>query len=173
MNKRKFKYLLCIGLLSVILWSGKAEATLEGQGSIVSEEVMQMNEDTEFLESQVQELSESIQDQNRIHTTKRKDQIKSKGTINFENGKVCLKAEDLMYLADEIDQLESRYKSNLIEALNQIGIYFRKDGTHVYDSQQNEIHTEELKVSISLGSILQGIIWADGNLRFWGKCYPD
>lgn len=159
MNKRKFRCILCVGLLGVILWSEKAEAALEGQGNLAAEEqIMQMNGDRQLLENQIKELSDSIYEKNIIHTTKRKDMIKSKGNISFENAKVFLRAQDLIYLADEIDKLESAYKSNLIEALNQIGTYFRKDGTHSYDSAQNEINTEELKKSISLGSILQGMI---------------
>ena len=160
MNKIKFKYLLCAGLLGILMCSSKAEATLEGQGTLKSEEIIQLNEDKETLETEIQALTDSVSGNQIIQTSKRKELIKSKGNINFDHGKVMIKAEDLVYLANEIDQLETGYKSNLIDALNQIGIYFRKDGSFTYNSNRNEIDTEELKTSISLGSILQGIMFS-------------
>lgn len=88
----------------------------------------------------------------------RRNEIKSKGNIKFENGEVFVTASDLFYLADEIDVLESTYKCNLIDALNSIGTYFKNDGAITYESSQNEINTEELKTNLSFGNIKQGIL---------------
>lgn len=89
---------------------------------------------------------------------KRKEQIVSTGNFKFENGNVYITASDFLYLADEIDRLESTYKCNLIDALNNIGTYFKADGSITYDSSKNEIHSEEAKTSISFGNIKQGIL---------------
>lgn len=88
----------------------------------------------------------------------RRDEIKSKGNLKFENGEVFVTSSDLLYLADEIDALESSYKCNLVDALNVIGTYFKNDGSITYDSNQNEVNNTELKTNLSFGSIKQGIL---------------
>ena len=58
----------------------------------------------------------------------RKNNMQSKGKIEYEQGKVRIDSADLRYLADEIDSLETVCKSTTIDALNAIGTYFRNDG---------------------------------------------
>lgn len=143
------------------------ESSLEGQGNVkgLEEQIKNMNEDYVLLENEIknaleecnsmsntEELEESVQNLNR------RSGILSKGRIQFENGEVCVTAADFIYLADEIDVLESTYKCSLVDSLNVIGTYFRNDGTVIHDSSQNEVHSGELKTRISFGAILQGIL---------------
>ena len=88
----------------------------------------------------------------------RRNKIKSSGNIKFENGEVYVTAEDFIYLADEIDHLESTYKCNLVDALNAIGTYFKSDGTITQDSGQNEVTSDELKTNLSFGDLKRGIL---------------
>lgn len=88
----------------------------------------------------------------------RRDYIKSKGKIDFNNGKVVMDSADLLYLADQVDELESTYKVTVIDALNEIGTYFRNDGSVVADARVNEVDTKEEKENLSLGNIREGIL---------------
>lgn len=88
----------------------------------------------------------------------RKNNIQSKGKIEYEQGLVVLDSADLRYLADEVDALEVTYKATAIDALNTIGTYFRNDGNLTYDLGGNEVDTEEEKANLSFGSIKNGIL---------------
>ena len=76
----------------------------------------------------------------------RKENIQSKGNISYEEGKIFFSAQDFQYLAGEIDNLEKRYKVNLIDGLNKIGTYFKIDGSTVYNEKDNEVKEEEQKI---------------------------
>ena len=88
----------------------------------------------------------------------RKDNIKSKGKIDFDNGTVVMDSKDLVYLAEQVDELESTYKVTVIDALNGIGTFFRSDGSTVPDVSGNEVDTEEEKRNLSFGNIKEGIL---------------
>lgn len=88
----------------------------------------------------------------------RKDNIKSKGKIDFDNGTVVMDSKDLVYLAEQVDELESTYKVAVIDALNGIGTFFRSDGSTVPDVSGNEVDTEEEKRNLSFGNIKEGIL---------------
>lgn len=88
----------------------------------------------------------------------RRDGILSKGNITFEQGKVFITSEDFRYLADKIDALEKTYKTTLIDTLNQMNIYFRNDGSVVYDGNFNEVDSEEEKGTFSFEYIKNGIL---------------
>ena len=91
-------------------------------------------------------------------TIARRNNIQSKGKIEYEQGKVLIDSSDLRNLADEVDSLETTYKATTIEALNAIGTYFRNDGNLTHDLTGNEVDTEEEKASLSFGSIKNGIL---------------
>lgn len=88
----------------------------------------------------------------------RRGYIKSKGKIDFDNGSMVIDSADLMYLAEQVDELESTYKISVIDALNGIGTYFKNDGSVVTDVETNEVDTEEEKKSLSFGNIKEGIL---------------
>ena len=88
----------------------------------------------------------------------RREHIKSKGKLDFENGSVVIDSADLLYLADQVDELESTYKITVIDALNEIGTYFKNDGSTSVDVTVNEVDTEEEKKNLSFGNIKEGIL---------------
>ena len=88
----------------------------------------------------------------------RRDYIKSKGKIDFNNGAVVMDSADLLYLADQVDELEHTYKVTVVDALNSIGTYFKNDGSPVNDAGANEADSKEEKESLSFGSIKDGIL---------------
>lgn len=82
----------------------------------------------------------------------------SKGSINYENGKVFFSAKDLFYLAEEMDKLENLYKGESVDALAAIGTYFKNDGSVVHSEGLKEVDTETEKAALSFGSIKGGIL---------------
>ena len=160
MNKKKIVMGIIIMIFATSLPVYGDESYVTSQGNItgLEEEVYQLEEDYNLLENEILELNQSVSGSTIVKNKSRKSLIESKGNISFENGKVYFSAKDLVSLAEEIDNLENSYKCNLVDALNQIGTYFKKDGTIVYDSSQNEVEQDEVKRAISLGCIKQGII---------------
>ncbi len=59
----------------------------------------------------------------------RAGRIRSKGIINYADGRVVIDSGDLIRLAEEIDTLEDTYKTAVLKALNGIGTYLREDGS--------------------------------------------
>lgn len=116
-------------------------------------------EDYQYLEQEIENLILEQEDTEKIQIPvfTRREKIQSKGTLNFDKGKLQFAAADLYFLADEIDTLEGTYKCSLVEALNGIGTYFKTDGTIVYDASQSETDTEEKKIAVTLGKIAEGI----------------
>lgn len=88
----------------------------------------------------------------------RKDYLKSKGKIDFENGKVVLDSGDLVYLADQIDELESTCKVTMAEALKEIGTYFCKDGSLTNDEASSDVNSKEEMAKLSFENIKEGIL---------------
>lgn len=71
----------------------------------------------------------------------RKSMLHSIGAIHFSNdeGSILIDSADLVTLADEIDTLESVYKSTTLSALNDINIYIKDDGTITHQQPENQI----------------------------------
>lgn len=89
--------------------------------------------------------------------TGRKDYIKSKGVIDYANGTVVIDSSDLIYLADEIDDLESEYKKKTVAALNSIGTYFQIDGSVTYKKEEETLPAE-FATNLSFQNIYEGLI---------------
>ena len=161
MNKKRICFFICLILLSVSIPVYGQEAILQTEGNVagIKEQINQGKTDYLYLEKECQNLIKEAEIETKIsvQNLKRRNEICSKGNIEFENGEVYFTASDLIYLADEIDSLENTYKSGLIDSLNKVGTFFKKDGTITYNSNENEIISEELKKEVSLGSIKQGI----------------
>lgn len=87
----------------------------------------------------------------------RKDHIKSRGVIDYANGKVLIDSADLTYLANEIDELESSYKTNMASALNEVGTYFRADGSAVHNREEETLPSEYAS-ELSFNSLYEGIL---------------
>lgn len=123
------------------------------------------SEDTVYLENEINTLlADGIG---------RRDSIKSKGKIDFDNGTVVLDSADLLYLAEQVDDLESTYKVNIVDALNRIGTYFRNDGSIVVDASVNEVDTEEEKKNLSFGNMKEGILQSQSVVSISGVQAAD
>ncbi|MCH5254401.1 MAG: hypothetical protein J1F41_05700 [Lachnospiraceae bacterium] len=89
--------------------------------------------------------------------TGRKDQIRSKGIIDYANKTVVIDSKDLTYLAEEIDDLESSYKINMASALSEIGTYFKTDGSAVHNRTEETIIPDNA-ASLTFISLYEGIL---------------
>ena len=90
-------------------------------------------------------------------TEKRSANIKSKGIIDFENGAAVIDFSDLNYLADEIDLLEDTYKSETVNALSQVSMYFNMDGSTTHDQNESNLALENADI-LPFKAITDGII---------------
>lgn len=113
----------------------------------------------------------------------RRNNIKSVGNIDvqIDHKTIYIAASDLVYLADEIDNLENTYKITTVDALNAIGTYFKSDGSFVHNRGLNEVDTPGEKAALPFGKIRDGILNSqsvsslsqtqatdkDGNLLFY------
>lgn len=159
MNKKFLTLISIVIVFGISLPVYGVETSLEESGNMKAfeDKIINIKSDYRFIESEVMGLEDSISENTLIPHINRKKEIKSKGNIRFEDGKFYFTAKDLEYLADEIDGLEDSYKCNLVDALNSIGTYFTKEGTITNDSSQNGTAPREVKTTISLGLIRQGI----------------
>ncbi len=87
----------------------------------------------------------------------RKDNIRSKGTIDYAKGTVVINASDLTYLADEIDDLEASYKINTLKALNDIGTYFKADGSVTHNGEEGNVSSQNAE-DLSFANLCEGIL---------------
>ena len=83
----------------------------------------------------------------------RRNAIKSRGIIDYDNGKVVIDPADLGILADETDRLEITYKTGIRETLTKIGVYVQQDGNVSHDNK-----TDVDAQRISFGSLVKGIL---------------
>lgn len=83
--------------------------------------------------------------------------IKSKGIFDFKHGEAVFDASDLTYLADEIDLLEITYKTETVEALNQMGTFFTEDKETTHDTDETSILPESADV-LSFSDLRDGIL---------------
>ena len=90
-------------------------------------------------------------------TGRRASNIKSNGNFDFNNGKVTIYSSDLIFLADEIDLLEDTYKTGVAEALDQIGTYFKSDGTSTHNRNESTVAPSDA-ASLPFGAIREGIV---------------
>ena len=77
---------------------------------------------------------------------KRAANIKSRGVFDYQHGTALMDASDLTYLANEIDLLEDTYKKETVDALNQVGTYFKPDGTTTIDPAEGTLQAEDANV---------------------------
>lgn len=90
-------------------------------------------------------------------TERRASNIKSNGNFDFDNGKVTFYSSDLIFLADEIDLLEDTYKTGVAEALDQIGTYFKSDGTSTHNRNESAVAPSDA-ANLPFGAIREGIV---------------
>ena len=79
--------------------------------------------------------------------------IISRGMINYDNGKVVINSSDLVTLANEMDELETRYKTDITNALTQIGTYIHQDGSISHEDVMDIVPQQ-----IVLRDLINGIL---------------
>ncbi len=82
----------------------------------------------------------------------RRQRLISRGAVSYGGGRVVIDAADLAMLADETDRLELSFKTDLFQALAQIGTYIRTDGGLSHDAR-----TEEDPTQIAFRDLVNGI----------------
>lgn len=88
----------------------------------------------------------------------RRKRIASKGVVDYSNSTVVLDSSDLIYLADEIDDLERAYKSSTVEALNQIGtFYVSTDGDISHECDDNNV-SPDMAAELLFSDLYHGIV---------------
>lgn len=111
-------------------------AQTQSKGNLVMEgtEIDICTADIETLQSDMEALIGEVPEAVNVSfgSVSRKDKLRSKGTIDYGDGTVVIHSADLTYLADEIDILESSYKTNTVTALHNIGTYFNGEGSITY-----------------------------------------
>lgn len=66
---------------------------------------------------------------------RRRDGISSRGAVNYDHGKVIIDSADLITLADETDILEASFKTDITDALAEMGTYIQQDGSISHDGR--------------------------------------
>ena len=168
MRKRNMKKIV-MTLATVVVVAGAAVSNVipvfaepgeeVGSSIVVDEgEVVLDSTDTDVLQDEWNVLYNEVPDISRIPAEglTRKNSLKSKGTINYNDGTVLIRAADFAYLADEIDTLEYLYKVNVKNALNSINTYFSADGTIVRGSDMANVQ-EESALNLSFDKLYEGI----------------
>ena len=86
----------------------------------------------------------------------RRSLITSHGAVEFtsEEGSILIDSEDLYTLADEIDDLETSYKSKTTEALNTINTYIRSDGTITHNKEDADNQMEQPSFGLLANAII-------------------
>lgn len=90
-------------------------------------------------------------------TAGRQKNIRSSGNLNFQPGTdnskyVYFESNDLIKLANEIDDLEYKYKSEILNRLNAIGTFFDINGDYTHENN----HTENPN-SLKYNQLMDGI----------------
>lgn len=152
-----------------------AAEILKSRGNVIVENagtdsVVLYSSDIEYLQEELDGLFAELPDnggnENTNHIAEgeyaesdmqRRYDIGSRGIIDYENSKIVIDSSDLTYLADEIDGLELSYKTNTLHALNEIGTYFKPDGTATYNREEGTF-TSENAGDLSFGNLFEGIL---------------
>lgn len=144
-----------LDVIPVLAESGKKSsgnfAVEEGNSIVNSTDIGTLQEELNMLYKEVPDMPQ-ISDGKMT----RRNRLKSKGRIDYENGKVVICADDFVYLADEIDILEIIYKAIIVKGLNGIGTYFTKDGLVVHEQEDN--CPDDLALKLSLARLYDGIL---------------
>lgn len=95
-----------------------------------------------------------IGDTARASSGHRSDGLVSRGTINYDHGKIVIDANDLFKIANGIDKIENRYKCEIAEALAEIKTYIRPDGGISHDGE-TDIDPRQIIFSNLAAAVLQ------------------
>lgn len=161
---------LTIILTAVIISIGMEVATLpalansdieiNSTGSLILEggDVLFDSEDIKDMRTQVNALSDDLSEEAYASPKEGtlKNDLNSKGIINYDSGKVIFDSSDLIKLANGIDNLRTCYQSKVVEYLNSIHTYYKADGT-VTHVEADAISSDDAS-NLTFGQICNGIL---------------
>lgn len=124
----------------------------DGDVAFYSADIEELNADVTDLSTELPAASYAKEQDKTL-----KNDIKSKGIINYDSGKVIFNSGDLIKLADGIADLNVGYKSEAVRALNKIGTYFKDDGSVTYDENSGVVSPENAS-KLSFSNICTGIL---------------
>ena len=169
MSKRNMKKIV-MAIMTAVVAAGAAvsnsipvfaEPGEESGNSIVVDEgdIVLDTTDINMLQEELDSLETELPDTSKLpyYGIARKNRLNSKGIIDYENGTVVIDSSDFVYLADEIDMLESAYKVNTVSALHAIGTSFLSDGSISHETGDEGISGEEA-ARLSFDTIISGIL---------------
>ena len=135
--------LVCGSLTRISAYANSDSMESRGNFILSSEELSIRASDMDNLQSAVQGLYDELPSVIGIKASAagriRRDDIQSKGIINYGNGAVVLDSADFYLLVDEVNDLESQYKANVAAALKGIRTYFKSDGSIVHEQEEDTL----------------------------------
>lgn len=164
--KKRLTIILAIVIISIGMTAVKLPALansdieINSTGSLTLEggDVSFDAKDIEDMKTQVNALSNDLPDGDFASSKEGslKNDLNSKGIINYDSGKVIFDASDLIKLANGIDKLKTCYQSEVVKNLKSIHTYFKADGTvtHV----ESEAISSDDASNLTFGQICNGIL---------------
>lgn len=153
--------LICGNFTKISAYADYDSAISRGNFKLSGEELLLCTVDMDSLHMEVHDLYGELPPVIEIDASAagkaRRDDIRSKGVVNYGNGTVVLDSSDFIRLANEIDDLESKYKAKVVDALNSIGTFFKSNGSVTHDEQDKETVLPQFAAGLSFGAIYQGI----------------
>lgn len=144
-NKKKFMALaviislVCGSLTGISAYAGSDSIESRGNFILSGEELSIHASDMDYLQLAVQGLYDELPSAIDVIAPAAgkidRNDIRSKGIINYGNGAVVLDSADFYLLVDEMNTLESQYKANVAAALKEIKTYFKPDGSIVHEQE--------------------------------------
>lgn len=123
-------------ILSICSLKISAAPALNSRGNFAADEgkVVFYDTDPAYLDKELDSLENEIDDtifdmsDIRKILSPRRDDLQSRGVINYDDGKAVIDAMDLIHIADRIDRLENDYVSSAVSALGRVGTYLDESG---------------------------------------------
>ena len=168
MKKKKFFMalaavlsLVCGSFTRILAYADSDPVKSRGNFILSNEELSICASDMDYLQSGIQalygELPSVIDVKASAAGKIQKDDIQSKGIINYGNGTVVLDSADFYLLADGINDLESQYKANVAAALKGIRTYFKPDGSIAHEQEAGTLSSGDA-AGLSFDVICNGIL---------------
>ncbi len=148
----------CIGVLCAKELKASAEITFHSRGNFVTDDgkVAFYKTDLDYLGSEIamleDEIDPSIMEQTysnlrNVSHQEHQETVRSKGIIDYDNGKMVLDSQDVMDLAAGLDLLEKQYAVSAGLSLDRIGTFI--------DASGNVSHTKSSDEAVSMPTLEQ------------------
>lgn len=145
----------CIGALCAKELKASAEVVFHSRGNLVTDDgkVAFYRTDLDYLCGEIDMLENEIdpslmeQTYSDLSSVSHQETVRSKGIIDYDNGRMVLDSQDVMDLAARLDLLENQYAVSARSALNRIGTFIDVSG--------NVSHTKSSGEAVSMPTLEQ------------------